>query len=263
MLAVAGCSERALDHCEPSQEGPFDLGGDLSGDAGLHPSDCPPEAQLIYTIEENRTLASFRPDTLEFTTIGKIDCPTPGTDWVAFSMGVQRDGTAFVLFSSGDFLHSELFQVDVKTAACSATPFANQPGDPILFGMGFALDTPSGTDETLFIAEYHATPMVDLRRLMSLSLTDFHFTAYGGLDGDAELTSTPDSNLFGFFPGFNFGEKPRFEQINKANGFAIQTFPVAGINAVDDLAVAAWGGAFWVFIGTGLPNRDSSVFRWT
>jgi hypothetical protein len=229
----------------------------------LHTNDCPPEATLIYTIEENRTLASFRPDTLTFTTIDKIDCVTKKDDWIPFSMAVQRDGTAWVLFSSADFLDSALFQVDVKTAHCTPTAFSHRPGDPLLFGMGFALDDPGGTDETLFIAEYIDVPMLPPLRLMSLSLSDFQFTPHGFTDGDAELTSTPDANLFGYFPGFDQASGPRFERIDKTSGNSLQTFPIGDVKVVDDLAVAAWGGSFWLFVGTGLPSRDSSVFQWT
>ena len=96
----------------------------------IHP--CPDAgATLIYVIGLSNTLYSFDPSSASFTPVGTIACPDPETP---FSMAVDREGVAYVLFSSGN-----LYRVSTKTAACTPTPYKGTPG--LLFGMGFVANT--------------------------------------------------------------------------------------------------------------------------
>src|SRR5689334_949379 len=76
-----------------------DGGGGGGGDGGFV-DNCPAEAKLVYTIDQNGTLSSFTPNQTDvkmstFTTIGKLTCPAGGTS-TPFSMSVDRSGTAWV-----------------------------------------------------------------------------------------------------------------------------------------------------------------------
>src|SRR6185436_5021764 len=112
---------------------------------------------LIYVVSDSYQLMSFDPSELPdndpFTPIGQLNCPA-GTPWpgysspaTPFSMSVDRDGSAWVLYTSG-----EIFKASIADASCTATGFAPGQHDMQLFGMGFASDTAGSDAETLFIA---------------------------------------------------------------------------------------------------------------
>jgi hypothetical protein len=127
-----------------------------AGGGGIDPqTGCSAQAMLIYTVDQDETLSAFHPDTLAFSEIGRLNCPAQGTcegsfgpiPAVPFSMAVDRNATAWVLYCSG-----ELFKVDTRTAACTTTSY--QPGQQNLwvFGMGFATDAPMSQAETLYVS---------------------------------------------------------------------------------------------------------------
>ena len=79
---------------------------------------------LVYVVDEQNDFMSFDPRKLPgnpFTTIGTLNCPHGATSIqnppgavMPFSMSVDRDGVAWVLYTSG-----ELFEVSLTTAACT------------------------------------------------------------------------------------------------------------------------------------------------
>jgi hypothetical protein len=115
---------------------------------------------LIYVVDDDNNLLSFDPrnvgtPTNPFSMIGRLNCPAgtaldgsgPATP---FSMAIDRDATAWVLYSSG-----RIFNVSTQNAACTATSFTAQQNvggqQWDLFGMGYVTDTAGGDTEKLWI----------------------------------------------------------------------------------------------------------------
>src|SRR5262249_35623299 len=98
--------------------------------------------------------------------------------------------------------------------------------------------------------------------LETLDLQSFTFAPHGALDGLAELTSTPDADLFGYFSDLH-GATQRVEQIDRQTGVALQSYPIAemGVN-YGTLAVAVWGGIFWIFVGDDDQYGEAPLFRY-
>jgi hypothetical protein len=114
---------------------------------------------LIYVVDRTYRLLSFDPRALDsggdpFTLIGNLECPSgaPWPDWgsgqaTPFSMSVDRDGMAWVLYTSG-----EIFKVSIEDAACQDSGFQRGQEGFQLFGMGYVSDAEGSDQETLFIA---------------------------------------------------------------------------------------------------------------
>lgn len=90
--------------CGPPPRDPSGGGGDDTGnpsdDSGSN-GDCAEGTELVYTIDQfANKLSQFDPATKTFHDLGSLSCKTlPGA--TPFSMGVARDGTAWVLYNSG------------------------------------------------------------------------------------------------------------------------------------------------------------------
>src|SRR4051812_49597795 len=61
---------------------------------------CLDAAKLVYVVDESNTFSSFDPSTLTFTDLGTLNCPGTSGD-TPFSMAVDRQAQAWVLFASG------------------------------------------------------------------------------------------------------------------------------------------------------------------
>ncbi len=105
----------------------------------------------IYLISSENELIRFYPPDLSLTTIGTIDCPSASQP---FSMAVDRQGVAYVLFADG-----ELFRVSTLTASCKPTSFFSDPGlFATQFGMGFSANTNDPGETSSSPAPTSATP---------------------------------------------------------------------------------------------------------
>ncbi|MEC9400162.1 MAG: hypothetical protein VX475_21230, partial [Myxococcota bacterium] len=79
--------------------------------------DCPVEARPVYVIDgDSYMLSSFQPDTREFNDVGLIRCPSQDPQATPFSMSVDRDAQAWVLYTTG-----EIFLVNTTNAECLRT----------------------------------------------------------------------------------------------------------------------------------------------
>lgn len=210
----------------------------------------------IYLISSENALIRFNPPDLSFTTIGTIDCPSSGIA-APFSMAVDRQGVAYVLFSDG-----ELFRVSTLTASCEFTSFvAQQGGFPLTFGMGFS-STPGGQDETLFVAGDDLDNPSAPSTLAILDTATFGLGPVGPLSSPItrlELTGTGDARLFGFSP-----TKPdsHLAEIDKATA-TVTSDVLLDLNQGDitSWAFAFWGGDFYFF--TSEQPGLSVVHRYT
>ena len=104
-------------------------GDGLDPDAGPTENDCPEDLKQIYVVTEGNDLYRFAPATLTFTRIGTLSCPSSGFA-TPFSMAVQRNGTAWVLFNDGIIFH-----VSTKDASCGATAYVPGQNGYTTFGM--------------------------------------------------------------------------------------------------------------------------------
>jgi hypothetical protein len=206
-------------------------------DPGVAPGDCTDGAKLVYVVDENNLLSSFDPTTLKFKDIGMLACPSqPGA--TPFSMGIDRNATAWVLYSSG-----ELFQVDTKTANCKASKFTPGQQGFTQFGMGFVSNAAGSSDETLFAS---STGLGGGNQLGTIDMKTFNVKVVGALGGSPELTGTGDAKLWGFFPD---AQMPRVAQIAKNSGAESNVFPLQAISGTPlAWAFAHWGGDFWIFL---------------
>jgi len=112
---------------------------------------------LVYVVDSDYRLLSFDPQKIgsgdPFTLVGNLSCPAaaPWPDFPAesasatpFSMSVDRNGMAWVLYTSG-----EVFNVSIADARCTSTGFQKGQAGFQLFGMGFVSDSAGSDAETL------------------------------------------------------------------------------------------------------------------
>lgn len=229
---------------------------------------------LVYVVDEMDDFISFDPRKLPnnpFTVIGKLSCPhnnmsiqSGNTIAMPFSMSVDRDGFAWVLYTTG-----ELFKVSLQTAACTKANNTIGAGTMSLFGMGFALDAAMATTEKLYLAGGNTDPSVTPRKL---AYDDTHANnltpvVVGNIaatsDYSPELTGTNEGKLYGFYP--NISAVPFVQEIDKATGAAVGqkwNLGTSGLGGgIRDWAFAQWGGTFWVFVTTEVNGVRNSTVR--
>jgi len=225
---------------------------------------------LVYVVDEQNDFMSFDPRLLPgnpFTKIGTLDCPTTGGSIqmgggtvTPFSMSVDRDGVAWVLYTNG-----QLFNVSLVTAACTSANNTVGASNMELFGMGFSTDTPSGMTEKLFLAGGGNAAQPN----GNLAWDDTHGgnltpTIVGTLtatsDYSPELTGTNEAKLYGFYP--NLATPAFVQEIDKTSGMPTgQTWPLgtSGLGAnIRDWAFAQWGGVFYIFVTTTDSNGNNA-----
>jgi len=232
-----------------------DGGGDGDDDA------CDSNASgFVYVVDNANNLYRFDPanGALTFTSIGRLNCPagppitTGGGPATPFSMSVDRDATAWVLYSSG-----EIFYVSTEDASCSASGFVKQQNGYDLMGMGFVSDASDSAAEKLFVAGSTIDPFsggfenTKLGFISPDSLVVSHLTDVNGIENPPELTGTGDARLYGYFPG----RSSTISELDQATGQRVpgREWPAGSIAGNEDLlawAFAQWGGQFYVFVTT-------------
>ncbi|HEY5946723.1 MAG TPA: hypothetical protein VIV40_14570, partial [Kofleriaceae bacterium] len=121
-VIACGPANRGDDDGNGNGNGPDAGGGSGSGSgSGSGNEDgCSDAAKLVYVVDSNNTLSSFDPATKMFKDLGTLSCAaTSGAQ--PFSMGVDRNATAYVLYSgvnpiTGDVTSTEIFKVDTTQA---------------------------------------------------------------------------------------------------------------------------------------------------
>jgi hypothetical protein len=226
---------------------------------------CGVDADLIYIVDQQYRLLSFNPrdGKNDIKLIGSLSCPA-GPAWgggtsTPFSMSVDRDAQAWVLYNSG-----EIFWVNTKDAMCKPSGFLPGQNGFQTFGMGFVSDSVGTSNETLFITGgSYATP--GKGNLGSVHKMALNVTTRGALpdtEYGPELTGTGKAELYGYFPGDN-SFVARFD---KATGMPAVTWPLPPVTeTVQAWAFAHWGGRFYIFIttldsGTFMPNSQILMF---
>lgn len=225
-------------------------------------TDCPDaESTLVYVVSSENELYAFYPPDLGFRFIGALACPAPlGTS--PFSMAVDRRGVAYVLYTDG-----ALYRVSTLTAACVATTYRPGQQNFTTFGMGFAADSTSPTNERLFVAESGSGfgGPTSSRGLAHIDTGTFGLSFVGAFAPSlprAEFTGTADGRLFAYWPqgstGSPLGSIAEVD-IRTAQVRARVDVPVGTSN--DAFAFAFYGGDFWMF-NSGQSTATTEVSRY-
>jgi hypothetical protein len=276
VIAVAACGARSsLEEGRRRQEpmdtgmggSPIDAGPDVKDaspdvkDASPDVKDAGPDVEpfnceeagvtFVYLITAENDLYRFYPPDLSFTFIGHINCSDPmGTN--PYSMGVDRKGTGYVLFSSG-----QLYAVSTATAACKSTSFSSgEKGFSVKFGMGFSANK-NDPGEKLYVAEH-----IDGTRLATIDTTSMELSivgSFGSSIGNPELTGTADGRLFGFGRDDSLPSGFHFSEIDSSNANALSDTIVPVGESGSSWAFAFWGGDFYFF--TSIGSGTSVVTR--
>jgi hypothetical protein len=210
-------------------------------------------ADLIYVVDSSYRLLSFDPRGIAFKLIGRLNCPAgnslPG--WgdtgaaTPFSMSVDRDARAWVLYTSG-----EIFWVSTKDASCMKSPYKVAQNGFELFGMGFVSESRGSAKEFLHIAGGPAG-MVENGNLGQVDPATLTVNPTGRLPSNEygpELTGTGAGELYGYFPGTLSSS---VKKIDKTNAQSLQQWPLQRLNGIARAwAFAHWGGRFYIFITT-------------
>jgi hypothetical protein len=179
-------------------------------------------------------------------------------------MAVDHLGVAYVVYNDGN-----LYRVSTKTAACEATSFAPDQHGFTDFGMGFVASVNDAGEgiETLYVAS-ESTPS----ELGTINVQDFKLsvvapfgTAGLGLPVNmAELTSTRDGRLFGFFAPVN-GDSPSYIiQIDPRTAAIKSTVELPSVVEGGGWAFGFWGGDFYTFTAPNYtydPTTEVTRYR--
>lgn len=231
---------------------------------------------LVYVVDEQNHFMSFDPRKLPgdpFTLIGTLSCPTTGASIqtgnptvMPFSMSVDRDGVAWVLYTNG-----QLFKVSLQNATCTAAGNTVGAGGMQLFGMGFVTDSAGADTEKLYLAGGNTNPQATPHKLAyddthggNLTPMSAGTVAASPAEFSPELTGTSEAKLYGFFP--NLTQVAYVQEISKTDGSAVGmkwNLGTSGLGAnINDWAFAQWGGTFYIFVTTSDSsgnNRNSTV----
>jgi len=216
---------------------------------------CPDAAAtLIYVVGLRNTLYSFDPSAGTFTPIGTIACP--GAERTQpFSMAVDREGIAYVIFDTPAQVATALYRVDLKTGACVTTSYDAAKNGGETFGMGFVAGVEDGGDagDQLFVSFDPGATTSGNGDLATLDTITFQVKRIGNfsppVDG-AELTGTGDGRLYAFSPSLNPGGS-FIARIDPMTAKVLTTYPLPGIRQGNGWAFGFWGNDFYLFTGTG------------
>ena len=228
------------DGATPPEGGPV-LDANPNDNDGSSAGTCANGTSLIYVLGKNQGLYGFDPATLAVNQVGTLSCPQNGGTATPFSMAVDRNAVAWVLYNDG-----HLYRVETGTAACTATSFVPDQNGFKKFGMGFVSDAPGTNEETLFAANEYGLGTIDVSSLVLEPVAGTF-----GFSAAAELTGTGDARLFGLF----FGFPPYISELDKTTSQLLDEKPLDTIDIGTGFAYAFWGGDFWVFTA---PNGTSS-----
>ena len=207
---------------------------------------CGPHSEDIYLLSDNEELWLFNPATLEATLLSDLSCPGLPEGDSTFSLGVARNGDAWVQFGPSGNIHL----VDInKPSDCVPSGYpAGQGGFP-LFGMAFVSRSADDPCDDLYAHSYFPslygfTEGENSGVLARIAPADFELTLLSSIDyNGGELTGTGDGRLFAFA-----GEDPaKLIEYDRETGAEIQVIPLEGLELTSAFSFAFWGGDFYFF----------------
>ena len=216
------------------------------------------DVELVYVVDTNHTLSSFDPRKLPgdpFRAVGTLTCDPSSSP---FSMAVDRQGIAWVLYASG-----RLHRVSIVDATCWPGGAAPAGGAPTTFGMGFVSEVGKPTAEVLYAAGTDAAKTLG-RIDIAQRPPRWAPIAPVGIPGrhNPELTGTADGKLFGYVPG---ADGSAVLELDRATGKVVgPRHDVPGARGdVGAYAFAHWGGVFYVFATAGSNTAVHAIDRKT
>jgi len=201
----------------------------------------------IFVLSKTAELWKYFPGKNEFTLLGAIDCGLPPS---TFSMGVDRQGSAWVQFSD-----QQIRKVDItKVSECSDPGFVPGQGGVENFGMAFVSNSAEDKCDRLYGNHYNGVaeaPMAS--EFFSLDPQSLAQVLHGKSDfGLAELTGTGDGRAF-LFAG---PDPSKLVEVDKSSGATLDTIPLPGVKTGGGFAFAFFGGDFYFFTDNMSDNKS-------
>jgi hypothetical protein len=229
----------------PPEEEPEDSGAPVVDDPPPE-DDCDHSSDLIYVIDKDtEQLYLFDPSTLELELVGEVDCDSWSTP---ASMGVSRDGMAYIRFSD-DSVHA----LDLSTLACSPTSYRDSATDFGSFGMGYATDSAETWRDHLYIANEESLALLDT--------STFSLRLIADMPGQAELTGNAAGELWALFPLERPAAARQIDPHTGEVGATIELPDFPRPDTIDTFAFAAWGGELYAFVRTSGVGNSTDVYR--
>lgn len=227
-------------------DGSGEGGGDGATDEPAPADDCEGVEDQIYVIDKDtEVIYLFDPATLALSTVGELDC---GSWSQPASMGVGRDGFAYVRYSD-----QSLYEVELATLSCRATSYSDRTTGFGAFGMGYATDSATTWRDQLYIANG--------RQLASLDTATMRLTTVASMPSQSELTGNAEGELWAFLPLESPAELRRIDQFT---GTVAETLRISGFPTptdIDTFAFAAWGGELYAFVRVYGVGSSTDVYR--
>lgn len=216
--------------------------------------EAPEACMAIYLVTAENNIVAYQPQTNTFEVRGHLNCPAPS--WATpFSMAVDAGGSAQVLLQNG-----QLAEVSLADASCKMTRF--EPGQHgfWLFGMGYAK---VDQGEALYVTHIPASgPSAGLARIDTDTWKLEKVGGYSKSPGSSmELTPTGDGPLYGYAFNHN-GVGGTLLQIDGRDASFVESTPLRAGTGSSSLAVAWWGGRFFIFTGEAGFRRGTKVHRY-
>lgn len=216
---------------------------------------CSAASRLIYVVDTSNRLLSFNPENgaNTFNVVGNLTCEVYSQP---FSMSVDHNGTAWVLYSNGN-----LYKVSTQNAACQPSGYSSGQGGYSVFGMGFAVDLRGGASEKLYVSKGSliGTGSSELGYIDPSTLVLTRIGALPQGDHSPELSGTASANLYAYYPGQSSSFVAR---IDKQSGSETGRWNMPTLTGMAEAwAFATWGGKFYVFVTelTGFSSNSKVI----
>jgi hypothetical protein len=192
---------------------------------------------VIYVVTIESQLFAFDPTVpglAAYQLVGTLACDSKGSPQ---SMAVDREGMAWVFFSSG-----KLYRVSTRDASCTPTDYVH-PSSNTMLGMAFTAESRRSEQERLFIA----SPAFGLANVDTNSLRVEHLDR---TPFKAELAGGSDAKLFMLTPReYGAGTAAaRLDQIDRATHRPSALMRLADYGVPSAWAFARYDGLFYLFI---------------
>jgi hypothetical protein len=244
LVAACGPEPRGRDGDGDGGDSDGDADGDDVDDSSIDAAlddGCGMGTELVYVIDQfGSRITQFNPMTKVFTDLGSLNTCAVMAGASPFSMSVDRQGRAWVLYTSG-----ELMVVEVNNGfGCTKLPWTSPNGLKV-FGMGFSTDAVGSEAESLYIGG-GTTQTQTSYTLARVDPNTMAATVIGTQPALPEMTGNGNAELWGFMPEPSTARVVRFD---KTNGTIAQAFTVAQLAGNQSAyAFAHWGGDYWVFL---------------
>jgi hypothetical protein len=192
----------------------------------------------IFVLSKQAVLWKFFPDTNQFTMLGPVGCGLPPS---TFSMGVDREGFAWVQFSD-----MQIRKVDVTdTSNCVDPGFVPLQQGIESFGMAFVSNSASDKCDRIFGNHYNGVAQgSEVSEFFSIDPDSLGVSVLGYSDyGLAEVTGTGDGRAFLFA-----GPDPSdLVWVDRDSGATLEVTPLPGVKTGGGFAFAFFAGDFYFF----------------